>query len=608
MERTITQSSTKMVGQDATVAGWVNSRRDHGGVIFIDLRDHTGLLQLTIHPENKEAFAAANKCRDEFVIKASGKIIERAADLINKNIETGSIEMVVNNLEILNTSKPLPFQIAYTEDQNINEDIRLKYRFLDLRRDKMQKMLIKRHKMIKFIRDWMDGQGFIEITTPILTSSSPEGARDFLVPSRLHPGKFYALPQAPQQFKQLLMVGGVPRYFQIAPCFRDEDPRADRSPGEFYQLDLEIAFADNDETVFNALEPLFIKLTEEFANKKCMQKPFPRIPFLEAMDLYGSDRPDLRFDMKMVNLTEYLTDTKFSVFGNAIKNGGVIKAICCVGGSTLSRSQIDELTELVKKEGAGGLAYIVYDSDESQKTESTENADAERAHKYLRSPILKFLSDDEIKNIISQTKAAPGDIIFFGADQKNLVNKVLGKLRDKLGDIFGLKDPSIMAWAWITDFPMYELNKEGKLDFMHNPFSMPQGGLKALNEQDPLTIRAYQYDIIANGLELSSGAIRNYNPEIMYKAFELVGYSKEVVNEKFGAMIRAFEFGAPPHGGFAPGIDRLLMLLENEPNIREVIAFPKNGSAEDVLMGAPGTVEEKQLKELHIKLDIPKGK
>ncbi|MCL5774902.1 MAG: aspartate--tRNA ligase, partial [Patescibacteria group bacterium] len=394
---------------------------------------------------------------------------------------------------------------------------------------------------------------------------------------------------APQQFKQLLMVGGVPKYFQIAPCFRDEDPRADRSPGEFYQLDLEIAFADKDEVVFQALEPLFIELTENFAGKKCLQKPFPRLPYLEAMDKYGSDRPDLRFGMQMVNLTEELKNTSFSVFGNAIKNNGVVKAIKCEDGARLTRSQIDELTELVKKEGAGGLAYIVM------------------AEEGVKSPILKFLSEEEKQSIIQKTKAETGDIIFFGADHKDVVNKVLGKLRSTLGDMFGLKDPNLVAWAWITDFPMYEYNdKEKKIDFMHNPFSMPQGGLKALNEQDPLSIRAYQYDIIANGLELSSGAIRNFNPEIMYKAFEIVGYSKEVVDEKFGAMIRAFEFGAPPHGGFAPGIDRLLMLLENEPNIREVIAFPKNGSAEDVMMGAPGTVEEKQLKELHIKLDLPK--
>lgn len=588
MERTLCGQTPEHIGKRISLSGWVNSRRDHGGVIFIDLRDHTGVVQLAIHPENPEAFAAANTCRDEFVIQVQGEVIERSEETKNPKLQTGTVEILVGTLTILNSAKPLPFQIAHTEDQVIGEEIRLKYRFLDLRREKMQRMLLRRHKMIKYIRDWMDSRGFIEINTPILTSSSPEGARDFLVPSRLHPGKFYALPQAPQQYKQLLMVGGVPKYFQIAPCFRDEDPRADRSPGEFYQLDLEIAFADRDETVFQEMEPLFVELTEKFAGKTCLQKPFPRIPYLEAMEKYGSDRPDLRFGMELINLSDDLKDTQFSVFGNAIKNGGSVKALCAQGGSTLTRSQIDELTEFVKKEGAGGLAYIVLDTEG------------------MKSPILKFLSESEIKAIIEKTDAKTGDIIFFGADTNDIVNKVLGKLRHHLGDVFKLKDPNVVAWAWITDFPMYELDKEGKLDFMHNPFSMPQGGLEALNNQDPLTINAYQYDIIANGLELSSGAIRNYNPEIMYKAFELVGYTKEVVDAKFGAMIRAFEFGAPPHGGFAPGIDRLLMLLENEPNIREVIAFPKNGSAEDAMMNAPSTVEEKQLKELHIKLDLPK--
>lgn len=616
MKRTLSLQTPELIGQDVTVSGWVNSRRDHGGVIFIDLRDHSGLVQLTIHPESKQAFSAADKCRDEFVIIATGKIIERAPELVNKNIATGGIEIVVTDLLILNTAKPLPFQVAHGhgEETLSNEDLRLKFRFLDLRRDKMQAMLKKRHQMIQQIHRYMTAHGFIEVTTPILTSSSPEGARDFLVPSRLHPGKFYALPQAPQQFKQLLMVGGVPKYYQIAPCFRDEDPRADRSPGEFYQLDLEIAFADKDEVVFEEMEPMFVELTEKFAGKKIKLDPvtgkFPRIPYLKAMDLYGSDKPDLRFEMKMVDLTDDLKDTIFSVFGKAIQNGGVVKAICCQGGAKLTRSQIDELTEMVKKEGAGGLAYIVVlDQPNGASLPKTWGGTEGEVEKYLKSPILKFLSPEEISAIISKTHAAPGDIIFFGADQKKIVNKVLGKLRDKLGDVFGLKDPNVVAWAWITDFPMFEWSdQDKKWDFMHNPFSMPQGGMEALNSQKPDEVRAYQYDIIANGLELSSGAIRNYKPEIMYKAFEICGYSKETVDEKFGGMIRAFEYGAPPHGGFAPGIDRMLMLFENEPNIREVIAFPKNGSAEDVMMGAPGTVEEKQLKELHIKLDLPKTK
>ncbi len=591
MHRTLNTDTPSLIGTTVTVAGWAQSTRDHGGLIFIDLRDHTGLVQLTFHPETSEAFAIAEKIRDEFVIEATGSVVKREVSLVNPNIPTGSIEIKVVGLKVLNASKPLPFPIQHQKDE-INEDLRLRYRFLDLRRDKMQAMLVKRHKMVKLIRDYMDAQGFIEITTPILTSSSPEGARDYLVPSRLHPGKFYALPQSPQQFKQLLMTGGVAKYFQIAPCLRDEDPRADRSPGEHYQLDLEMAFVNDPEEVFSVMEPLFIELTEKFANKKVLQQPFPRISYKDAMEKYGSDKPDLRFGMEMVDLSEELQTTKFSVFSNALKNkDGVVKAIATVGGATLTRSQIDELTEMVRKEGAGGLAYI-------QMTEEGP-----------KSPILKFLSETEQTTIIKKTKAETGDIIFFGADSRALVNKVLGKLRSKLGDVFGLKDPELIAWAWVVDFPMYEWSEQEKrLDFGHNPFSMPRGGLEALNATDPLDISAMQYDIVANGIEICSGAIRNFNPEVMYKAFEIVGYDRATVDEKFGAMIRAFEYGAPPHGGMAPGIDRLMMLFENEPNIREVIAFPKNGSAEDVLMGAPGNVDPKQLKDLHIKLELPKPK
>lgn len=593
MPRTLALETLQKIGQEVSLSGWVASARDHGGLIFIDLRDHTGIVQLTVNPEAdpnaKEVFETASGLRDEFVIQVTGTVKEREKDLANPNIPTGTVEVAVSGLTILNKSRALPFQIEHAGETN--EEARLKYRFLDLRRDKMQTMLKRRHQMVKMIRDYMDEHEFIEINTPILTSSSPEGARDFLVPSRLHPGKFYALPQAPQQFKQLLMVGGVHKYFQIAPCFRDEDPRADRSPGEFYQLDLEIAFADKGEIVFQELEPLFVKLTEEFAGKKCMSKPFPRIPYKEAMEKYGSDRPDLRFGMELVELTDSLKDTEFSVFGNAIKAGGCIKAICLEGGATMSRSQIDELTEVAKKEAAGGLAYITY-TEEGPK-----------------SPIAKFLKEDEMSAIASTTGAKTGDIVFFGADDRKIVNKVLGKLRDTLGDKFNLKDSNIVAWAWITDFPLYEYDeREKKVDFMHNPFSMPIGGLEALETQDPLDVLADQYDIIANGLELSSGAIRNFNPEIMYKAFDIVGIDKARVDEKFGAMIRAFEYGAPPSGGFAPGIDRMLMIFENEPNIREVIAFPKNGSAMDVMMESPSAVDEHQLKELHIKLDLPKDK
>lgn len=590
MKRDLAIETLEKVGQEVTLSGWVDSARDHGGLIFIDLRDHTGIIQLTVNPDMGAIFETANTLRDEYVIKITGTVKKRDQDLVNPNIPTGSVEVVLSDLIVLNKSKALPFQISHATDE-VNEEVRLKYRFLDLRREKMQLMLKRRHDMIKMIRDYMDAHEFIEITTPILANSSPEGARDFLVPSRLHPGKFYALPQAPQQFKQLLMVGGVHKYFQIAPCFRDEDPRADRSPGEFYQLDLEIAFADRGEIVFEELEPLFIKLTEEFAGKKCLSKPFPRIPYKEAMEKYGSDRPDLRYGMELIELTDALKDTEFSVFGNAIKNGGCVKAICLVGGAAMTRSQIDELTETAKKEGAGGLAYITY-TQEGPK-----------------SPIAKFLSEAEMSSIAEATGAKPGDIVFFGADDRAVVNKVLGKLRDVLGDKYNLKDPNVVAWAWITDFPLYEYDaREKKIDFMHNPFSMPKGGLEELNTKDPLDIIADQYDIIANGLELSSGAIRNFNPEIMYKAFDIVGINKETVDEKFGAMIRAFEFGAPPSGGFAPGIDRMLMIFENEPNIREVIAFPKNGSAQDVMMNAPSEVDEKQLKELSIKINLPENK
>ena len=525
------------------------------------------------------------------MVAAVGSVVKRAPELVNENIPTGTIEVTIDELTILNTSKPLPFQIMHADDK-VSEDVRLKYRFLDLRREEMQTMLRDRHRMVRMIREYMDKQEFIEVTTPILTSSSPEGARDFLVPSRLHPGKFYALPQSPQQFKQLLMVAGLPRYYQIAPCLRDEDPRADRSPGEHYQLDCEIAFVQDPEEVFAVMEPLFVRLTEEFAGKKIWKKPFPRIPYREAMERYGSDKPDLRFGLELIELSDVLKETKFSVFGTALKQkGGAVKAICVPGGSRLTRSQIDELTVMVKQEGAGGLAYIIVEKSGP------------------KSPILKFLSQKELADITQRTGAQDGDIIFFGAGERTRTNVILGKLRSRLGDDFGLKDPSVIAWAWIFDFPMFEWNEQEKrLDFGHNPFSMPRGGAAALKSGDPLEIIALQYDIVANGLELSSGAIRNYHPDIMYQAFAIVGYDKKTVDDRFGAMIRAFEYGAPPHGGLAPGIDRMLMLFKNEPNIREVIAFPKNGSAEDVMMNAPSSVEERQLKELHIKLDLPKKK
>lgn len=565
--------------------GWVNGRRDHGNLIFVDLRDHTGLLQVTINPEIaiKESFETAQKLRDEFVIEVSGKLQKRDKDLINPKIPTGTIELMAEHVKILAASKALPFPVG--TEENVNEELRLKYRYLDLRRPKLQKYLLERSKMLKHIRNFMDEKGFWEITTPILANSSPEGARDFLVPSRLHPGKFYALPQAPQQFKQLLMVGGIPRYYQIAPCFRDEDPRADRSPGEFYQLDMEMAFA-SQEDVWAIMEDLMKEITEKFSDKKVKELPFPKLTYREAMDIYGSDKPDLRFEMKLHDVSSLVADSEFSVFSSAIKEGGVVKALVAKGAAGFTRSQIDELTEVAKQEGAKGLAYIVLANNE------------------VKSPIAKFLGDEVIKKLITQLEAKDGDTIFFAADQKDSANKALGKVRNTLGDWLNLKDKNVMAWAWVYDFPMYSYSEvEKRLDFEHNPFSMPIGGLKALNEQKPEEIIGQQYDLIGNGYELSSGAVRNADPETMYRAFEIAGYTKEEVDKKFGHMIEAFSYGAPPHAGNAPGLDRIFMVLKDEPNIREIIAFPKNGKAEDLMLGAPSEVTEKQLKEVHIKLE-----
>ncbi len=588
MSRTLAKDTAQEVGKEVTVKGWINSRRDHGNLIFIDLRDHTGIIQATLNPDftDKASFELAEKVRDEWVLSITGEVAKRAPELVNPNLETGTVEIKVKTLEVISAAKTPPFPIA--SDEEINEEVRLKYRYLDLRRPKLQGYLKKRAEFIKHMRDFMHDNGFWEITTPILANSSPEGARDFLVPSRLHPGKFYALPQAPQQFKQLLMVGGIPRYYQIAPCFRDEDPRADRSPGEFYQLDMEMAFA-KQEDVWELMEELMSQLTEKFSTKKVVQRPFPKIRYQEAMDTYGSDKPDLRFDMKLQDVSELVKDSGFSVFTSAITDGGMVKAIVAPQASVFTRSQIDELTELAKGEGAKGLAYIVLAEDG------------------IKSPIVKFLGDELTQKIIETVGAQTGDVIFFAADKREVANKVLGKVRSTLGTVLGLKDPNLMAWAWIYDFPMYSWSDiEDKLDFEHNPFSMPVGGIDALNGKDPLTITAYQYDLVANGYECSSGAVRNHEPETMFKAFELAGYTREQVLEKFGHMIEAFSYGAPPHAGNAPGIDRIFMVLNDESNIREIIAFPKNGKAEDLMLGAPSEVSAKQLKDVHIKLDITK--
>ena len=588
-QRTFAIDTPTKVGEMITVAGWVHSRRDHGGLIFIDLRDHTGLVQLVINPEQAEAFRLAESLRDEFVIRASGVVTERGEGLKNPNIASGDVEIVVENLEILNRAETLPIQ-PFAEENQAGEDLRFKYRYLDLRRPKMQEMLKKRAEMYRRMHQYMDTRDFIEIQTPILANSSPEGARDFLIPSRLQENKFYALPQAPQQFKQLLMVGGVPRYYQLAACFRDEDPRADRLYGEFYQLDLEMSFVESGEEVRREVEPLMRQLATDFAGKKLLDlsglavgdgSPIPRISYRDAMETYGSDKPDLRFGMELIELTDVFAGTEFGVF----KNAECIKAICVKNGASLSRKQIDQFTDIAKSEGAGGLAYITYQDGEA------------------KSPIAKFLSEAELTAIQQKTGAADGDAVFFGADARPVVNAVLGRLRNEFAAHFNLKDPSVVAFAWIIDFPFYEWDDHGKkLDFGHNPFGMPKGGLQALEsaktDADKLAIVADQFDMVMNGYEICSGGVRNHNPAVLYKVFDLLGFSESYVEEKFGAMLNAFKYGAPPHAGCAFGVDRILMELIDETNVRETLAFPKNGSGVDVMMDSPSIVDPVQLREL----------
>jgi len=577
--RTYTADTVGKVGETVTIKGWVNSRRDHGGLIFIDVRDHTGVAQLAIRPEQAEAFKLAEGVRDEFVISATGTVLEREEGLKNPNIATGGVEIKVDSLVILNRSEPLPIQIQ--GDAMASEDLRLKYRYLDLRRPKMQERLKARARYYKVMRDYMEAHDFTEVTTPILANSSPEGARDFLVPSRVHPGKFYALPQAPQQFKQLLMVGGVPRYYQLATCFRDEDPRADRLYGDFYQLDLEMSFVEEGEEVRSTIEPLIKQLVTDFAGRRLLHEDIPRIPYTEAMETYGTDKPDLRFGMELVELTEELKNTEFGVF----KNAACVKAICVRGASSLSRSQIDSFTEIAKSEGAGGLAYLTYKDGDVQ------------------SPIAKFLKPEELAAVQQKMGAQDGDIVFFGADTRGVVNKVLGRLRSEFATHFNLKDPDVIALCWIVDFPFYEADeKSGKLDFGHNPFSMPKGGLHALEAEDKLDVIADQYDMVMNGYEICSGGVRNHNPEVLYKVFGILGFDEAYVNDRFGAMINAFKYGAPPHAGCAFGIDRMFMVLVGEENIREVVAFPKNGSGVDAMMQSPNTVDVEQLDDLNLRI------
>lgn len=579
-QRSLSSDIANLVGQKASVSGWVQARRDHGGVIFIDVRDHTGLVQLVINPEQIEAFHLAEELRDEFVIQAEGLVKERGEGLANPNIASGAVEIVVQDLIILNRAETLPIQ-PFSEAQ-ANEELRLKYRYLDLRRPKMQNMLKKRAQMFSQIRTYMEKYDFTEVTTPILANSSPEGARDFLIPSRLQAGKYYALPQAPQQFKQLLMVGGVPRYYQLAACFRDEDPRADRLYGEFYQLDAEMSFVDDGEVVRQMFDPLIKQLATDFAGKQLLDEDIPRISYSEAMETYGSDKPDLRFDMKLVELTDVFSTTEFAVF----KNAPCIKAIRVEQGLSLSRKQIDMFTSIAKSEGAGGLAYITYENGEA------------------KSPIAKFLSEAELAAIKSRTGATDGDTVFFGADTRHVVNKVLGRLRNEFANHFSLKDPDVIALCWVVDFPFYEWDEaRKKVDFGHNPFSMPKGGLSTLEaktDEEKLAIVADQYDMVMNGYEICSGGVRNHNPDTLYRVFELLGYDKSYVEAKFGALLNAFKYGAPPHAGCAFGVDRMFMELMDESNIREIIAFPKNGSGVDVMMNSPSVVDPSQLGELHI--------
>lgn len=578
--RTLAKNLPNLIDQSVTVAGWVNSRRDHGGLIFIDLRDTSGLIQLVITPEDDKIFRLAESLRDEFVILARGIVRARAKDLVNPNHSTGAIELAVEQLEILNKSAT-PVVNVHDEGAASGEDLRLKYRYLDLRRPRMQQILKQRAKYNGQIRRYMEEHDFTEVTTPILANSSPEGARDFLIPSRVHPGKFYALPQAPQQFKQLLMVGGLHRYYQIAPCFRDEDPRADRLYGDFYQLDLEMSFVDDGEVVRTTMEPLIKGLVTDFAGKQLKFKEIPRIPYLTSMEKYGTDKPDLRYDMPLIDLTEVLENTEFKVFQTPC-----VKALCVKGGSVFSRSQIDNFTDQAKKLGAGGLAYLIYESGE------------------VKSPIAKFLSAEELEKIKQATGATDGDAVFFAAAERPLVNKILGQLRIIFADQLGLADPNTVALCWVVDFPFYEWDERNdKLDFGHNPFSMPRGGIKSLTDaENKLDILADQYDMVMNGYEICSGAVRNHNPDIMYQAFANLGFDKKYVEERFGGMLSAFKFGAPPHAGCAFGLDRIFMVLMDIPNVRDCVAFPKNGSGVDLMMNSPNFVDQSQLDELYLSL------
>jgi aspartyl-tRNA synthetase len=575
------------VGKPARLSGWVHRRRDHGQLLFIDLRDHYGITQCVVS-SGEPAFEAADALKNESVVRVTGQVVARTPETVNKDLATGAVELRIETLDILSEAEPLPFPV--NADADYPEDMRLTYRFLDLRRESLHRTIMLRGKVIDSIRRRMLASGFAEFQTPILTSSSPEGARDFLVPSRLHPGKFYALPQAPQQFKQLLMVAGFDRYFQIAPCFRDEDSRADRSPGEFYQLDLEMSFVEQED-VFQAVEPVLSGVYDELSDWTVSPSPWPRISYAESMLKYGNDKPDLRNPLVIADVTEAFRDSDFAVFAKAIASGAVVRAIPAPGAGGRPRSFFDKMNDWARGEGAPGMGWMVFEGGGA------------------KGPIASKLTPERLAAIKAATGTKDGDGLFFAAGKPADAARLAGLARTRVGHDLDLLEKNVFRFCWIVDFPMFELDEEtGQIGFSHNPFSMPQGGLKALEEKAPLDILAHQYDVVCNGIEISSGAIRNHLPSVMVKAFAIAGYGPEVVEQKFGGMLNAFRYGAPPHGGIAPGIDRMVMQIANVPNLRECIVFPMNQQAMDLMMGAPSTVTDKQLKELHIRVVPPPEK